>query len=154
MTPRTVLRRFGGKEGLLAALVETFSPSPAASRDTPRGDVAAAVRRAVQIYEVFGDSVARNLAQEQRHPALKPLLARGRADHRAVTARAYAPWLEPLAEPERGRVLDALVVATDVSTWKLVRRDLGRSPDETAILLRLLVDAVLAKAEAGPVIPS
>ena len=148
VTVRTVIRRFGGKDGLLEAFVEQFVPSAAVSRDTPPGDVDAAVGRAAKVYEVFGDSVVRNRAQEQRHAALKRLLDRDRAGHRMATAQAYAPWLERLAEPERRRVLDALVVATDVYTWKVVRRDMGRSRDETAILLRLLVDAVLGRASA------
>jgi len=76
------------------------------------------------------------------------LLDRGRAAHRAITAQTFARWLEPLTEPDCRRTLDALVVATDVYAWKLARRDMGRSREETAILLRRLVDAVLVQASA------
>ena len=148
VTARTVIRRFGGKEGLLAAFAEDFIPAVGVSRDAAPGDVDAAVEGIVAVYENWGDSVIRNLAQEERHPALKPLLDRGRAAHRAITAETFATWLEPLAEPDRRRTLDALVAATDVYAWKLVRRDIGRSREETATLLRRLVDAVLAQASA------
>ncbi len=146
VTVRTVIRRYHGKEGLLKGFVDDFVHSANITRETPPGDIDAAVGRIAALYEDWGDSVIRNLAEEPRHPALKPLLDLGRSEHRAITAQAYAPWLERLAEPDRRRVLDALVVATDVYTWKLMRRDMGRSREETMILLRRLVDAVLAQA--------
>jgi AcrR family transcriptional regulator len=67
---RTVIRRFGGKEGLLEAFVDDFIPSIGVDRATTPGDVVAAIDRLVQVYETWGDSVIRNLAQEPRHPAL------------------------------------------------------------------------------------
>jgi len=143
---RTVVRRYGGKEGLLKGFVENFVPSVAVNRETQPGDVEAAVERLIEIYEAWGDSVIRNLAQEPRHRSLKPLLDLGRSHHRGITARAFAPWLEPLGQRDRRDTLDALVAATDVYVWKLARRDMGRSRAETGLLLRRLVDAVLAQA--------
>jgi len=143
---RTVIRRFGGKEGLLEAFVDDFIPSIAIDRTTPPGDVGAAVDRLLDIYESWGDSVIRNLAQEPRHKALKRLLDLGRERHRAITAAVYAPWLDRLAASEQTRTLDALVAATDVYVWKLARRDMQRSRAQTAKILRTLVDGVLAQA--------
>jgi AcrR family transcriptional regulator len=146
VTMRTVIRRFGGKEGLLQAFVEDFVPSVRLSREGRPGDVPGAVAQVAAIYEAWGDSVIRNLAQEERHPALKPLLDLGRENHRAITAEVFAPWLDRVAAPDRTAMLDALVLATDVYAWKLVRRDMGRSAEATALLMRRLVDAVLAQA--------
>ena len=111
---RTVIRRFGGKEGLLEAFVDDFSSSVAIERHAAPGDVARAVAALMAVYEKWGDSVIRNLAQEPRHPALKRLLDRGRAGHRAMTAEIYAPWLDRLDAAARERLLNALVTATDV----------------------------------------
>lgn len=145
---RTVIRRFGGKDGLLEAFVDDFIPSVATDRTTPPGDVSAAVDRLLDIYETWGDSVIRNLAQESRHRPLKRLLDLGRERHRTITAATYAPWLDRLPRSDRLRTLDALVAATDVYAWKLMRRDMGRSRAETARILRTLVDAVLEKASS------
>ncbi|MBC9881315.1 TetR/AcrR family transcriptional regulator [Bradyrhizobium sp. INPA01-394B] len=145
---RTVIRRFGGKDGLLEAFVDDFIPSIAIDRTTPPGDVVAAIDRLMDVYETWGDSVIRNLAQEPRHAPLKRLLDLGRERHRNITAETYAPWLGRLAPPERERTLDALVAATDVYVWKLARRDMARSRAETARMMRLLVDAVLKQASA------
>ena len=108
------------------------------------------MQRLAAVYEEWGDSVIRNLAQEPRHPALKRLLDLGRARHRDLTAQTYAPWLDMLSQPERTRMLDALVAATDVYVWKLARRDMGRGPDETAALMREIVAALLAQVSPAP----
>ena len=145
VTIRTVIRRFSGKEGLLEAFVENFKRKVTSVRSPVPGDVPATVRHLMAVYEEWGDSVIRNLAQEQRHPALTPLLDMGRAGHRALTTDSFAPWLDRLPEPERRRTIDALVIVTDVYSWKLLRRDMRRSRKETEILLRKLIDGVLAK---------
>ena len=145
---RTVIRRFGSKEGLLEAFVDHFVSSIAIDRATPPGDVAAAIDRLMDIYETWGDSVIRNLAQEPRHPPLKRLLDLGRERHRAITAATYAPWLDRLTPPERSRTLDALIAATDVYVWKLTRRDMAHSRAKAARILRTLVDSVLAHASS------
>lgn len=44
---------------------------------------------------------------------------------------------------ERATVIDALVVATDLSIWTLLRLDLGRSPVEAAAVFSLLVCSIL-----------
>jgi hypothetical protein len=41
------------------------------------------------------------------------------------------------------RALDALVVATDVYGWKMLRRDLERSPAATARTMKCLIRATL-----------
>ena len=63
----------------------------------------------------------------------------GRATHRAWCARVFAPALPGPDAPAYAARLDAFVAATDLSLWKLLRRDLGRSAAETkAVLLALL----------------
>ena len=49
----------------------------------------------------------------------------GRAWHRAWVERTFAPLLEGLAGAARERRLVALVVATDLLVWKLLRREMG-----------------------------
>lgn len=149
VTVRTVIRRFGSKEGLLEAFVGDFVARADMKRQSPPGDVGAAIGRLLDLYEEWGDSVVRNLAQEPRHPALKPLLDRGRREHRRTTASVYALWLDKLAGARRRRGLDALVAATDVYLWQLLRRDMGRSRDEVKSVMQLLVGAVLAGAAAA-----
>jgi len=81
-------------------------------------------------YEAVGDMVVRFLAQEERHSALRPLLAQGRREHRAWVAERFGSTQSSLSELERERQITRLIVATDIYTWKLLRRDFGKSQDE------------------------
>jgi hypothetical protein len=42
------------------------------------------------------------------------------------------------------------VIATDVYTWKLLRRDMGRSAQQTRLVMRALVAAALDRFGAVP----
>lgn len=150
VTVRTVIRQFGGKDGLVASLADVRNPEIAAQRRVAPGDISAALERLFENYERDGDGTVRVLAQEQRYPQLDALIAVGRTGHRAATAENFAPWLDPLSAARREQALDALVVATDVYTWKLLRRDMGRTREDALATIRGLVEAVLERfAGAG-----
>jgi len=147
---RTVIRQFGGKEGLVTGVLDYMTPQIIADRTVRPGDIDQAIARVLDVYEHRGDIMLRLLAQEQRYPVLSPMLEAGRRGHRAITEISYRPWLESLPQAERRRALDALVIATDVYTWKLLRRDMGRTTNETRRMIRALVEAVLARLAAPP----
>jgi AcrR family transcriptional regulator len=144
VTVRTVVRRFHSKAGLFAAFFEHVAPQVRLQRAVEAGDIDGALDRVLQVYEEMGDSVIRHLAQEPRYPALRTLLEGGRREHRAITAASFAPFLQPLGAGDQRRVLDALIVATDVYTWKLLRRDMGRSLRETRSVMLHLIKSALA----------
>jgi AcrR family transcriptional regulator len=152
VTVQTIVRRFGGKDGLVAAAAEQLDREIAARRDVPPGGLEQALAALVADYEMSGDLIIRLLAQEPRHPALRALLDRGRAGHRSWLAEVFAPLLTDLAPQARRRQLDVLVVATDVYAWKLLRRDMGHEPAEVAALMRSLLAGALAPMDdsAGP----
>lgn len=145
VTVRSVIRRFGGKEGLIKAMVEQMGPQFSAEFTAAPGDVDSAIGRLFTVYERYGDGVIRNLAQEPRVPALQPLIDLGRKEHRRITAEEFGPWLEQLRESERREALDALVIATDIYVWKLLRRDMGRSVAASRTALKRLVNAILVE---------
>ncbi len=147
---QTLIRRFGGKEGLLEAAIERVGQEVRARRAASPGDLDATLRALVEDYEASGDLVLRVLAQEERHSALRRATDVGRAGHRAWLAEAFAPALAPLPPAERERRLDALVVVTDIYLWKLVRRDMGRPIDELFALMQRLVPAALAAPAFQP----
>jgi AcrR family transcriptional regulator len=146
---RTVIRQFGNKEGLIAGFIKYLAPEVRERRTVAPGDIGQAIERLFENYEADGDATVRALAQEQRHPALGPMIDAGREGHRLVAALNFAPWLDLLPEPQRRRALDALVIVTDIYTWKLLRRDMGRSEQEARWMMRTLVQSVLAQFAAG-----
>lgn len=137
---QTVIRRFGSKEGVIEACIEADIGGFQAERDrAAAGDVEGALDALLAHYERDGDVVFRTLALEERVPAAAALVANGRRVHRAWCARVFAPALPPPQTPEYEARLDAFVAATDLYLWRLLRRDLGRSPEATrAAMLALL----------------
>ena len=141
VTRQTVIRRFGGKEGLIAAAAARESQAVRDQRGTaPVGDTEAAVAVLVEHYELYGDRVLRLLGEEARVPALAAITDSGRAVHREWCARVFAPGLATRSGVARRRLMAQVVAVCDVSVWRLLRRDAGLSRQQTeTALVELLV---------------
>lgn len=148
---RTVIRRFGSRNGVIAAAIEADASGIVAERDqAAAGDVEGALAILLAHYERDGDAVLRTLALEETVPEAKAIAAAGRAGHRAWCARIFGPHLPPPGNDDHDVRLDALVAATDLYVWKLLRRDLGRSLEETTKVMRTLVDGLLSPPPPHP----
>jgi AcrR family transcriptional regulator len=145
VTVQTVVRRFGGKEGLLADAVSTMGRQVKARRATPPGDVERLVKHLIEDYEQTGDAVIRLLALEPRHAALKEFLDVGRRWHRDWVAGLFADELARLGPTPRKLALDALVITTDVYTWKILRRDMARSVAAAETTMTCMIRATIAE---------
>lgn len=144
VTVQTVIRRFGGRDGLLAAAVERESEKVRRQRDEAvPGDLAGAVRVLIEHYEVIGDRGLRMLAEEERIPGLRAIVEGGREIHRAWCARVFASALARLRGLERERRLAQFVAVCDVYTWKLLRRDAGLSRRQTELAVIELLNPLL-----------
>jgi AcrR family transcriptional regulator len=137
---KTVLRQFGSRDGLFAEAVEVAMSEVEDERRTPRGDVPAAVRVVVEHYELRGRTPLMMLAQEDYDAVARKATDRGRAMHRTWVRDVFAPVTDDEA------MLDLLVVATDVYTWKLLRLDRGHSRAVTEHRMLELVHAILRTA--------
>lgn len=141
---QTVHRQFGSKDDLLVAVIDWRAPQEAEADDSVvPGDVAGAVAQHVSRYEQMGDAVARFLQMEGRVEAVDRLLEHGRRAHRAWLERVFHDQLRPLDPAGREQAVLALYAASDVTVWKLLRRDHGCSRPQTEAIIRRLVDGVL-----------
>ena len=136
---RTVIRRFGGRDGLMAAAAARETERTELERDAPVGDVLAAVTVLIGHYERTGDRVLRMLTVEGDNARLHVIADRGRSLHRDWCRTVFAPSLTGLTALERKRRLAQLVAVCDVSTWKLLRRDSGLSRAQTELAMVELV---------------
>ena len=137
---RTVLRRFGSKEALFGEAMSVARDEMVAHRQAaPVGDAAGAVANVVGQYEQWGTNRLRLLEQEGRIPLVAEWVRGGREWHRDWVERVFAPQVEGLRGAERKRRIAALVVLTDVYTWRLLRLDLKLSRADTE---RTLVDLI------------
>ena len=137
VTVQTVLRRFGSKERLVEAAAEEANRQVTHQRyEAPSGDIEGAVNNLVEHYEEWGDSALRLLAQEERVPAFRSITDAGRALHYEWVERTFGPLIAERTGEERWRLLAELIAICDVYFWKLLRRDLGLSREQTELAIR------------------
>jgi AcrR family transcriptional regulator len=142
---QTVLRAFGDKEGLLDEVIgslrnrEPLQAGPERSLDE-------AIHVLLDDYEEIGDRVIRMLAEEHRIPGFAAVADHGRRSHRAWVETSFASSLSGTRPAARRRLLLALLAATDVYVWKLLRRDFNLDRRATESTMRQLVRGVLLDA--------
>jgi hypothetical protein len=113
------------------------------------GDAAAAVHAIVNHYERRGDGVLKMLGQELFDDNFREGMDIGRRMHRDQIAEVFAPQPGTHLTAEREALIDLLVVATDVYTWKLLRRDRGLDEPTTEARVRQLIAGILGTSTEG-----
>jgi AcrR family transcriptional regulator len=146
VTVQTVLRHFGSRQGLFEQAQARRVARVRAERATPVGDPASAVRTIVAFYDRLGEWSLRLQAQEHSDELSRQTVVLGRRVHREWVEEVFAPQL--IARRDRKELVDMLVVATDLLTWKILRRD-GRMDRSTTCkrMLRLVRAVLPASAE-------
>ena len=145
VTVRTVLRRFGSRDGAFeAAFGRIESEIKSLRLPTPPGDVDAALESLVNQYEQMGDLNIRALEAEDQLPLVHRGLETGRRHHREWLAETFTPQLGGLSPKEKAERLIALYAATDIYVWKLLRRDLKLDRESTQRAIGCMVRGVLA----------
>jgi AcrR family transcriptional regulator len=147
-TVQTVLRLYGSKEALAVLAMEASAARE--RRATPPGDVAAAVGALYDDYEAIGDQVIQCLAEEPRHPGF-PSMELGRQAHRRWNEAVFGPYLAARDGAARARLLHALIAATDVYVWKLLRRDLGLARAAAEAVVREMIHGLAQGGGDGTV---
>lgn len=141
VTVQTVLRHMGSREGCFEAVARRVAARVEDQRGRVEpGDVDGAIDAVLAHYEADGRLVLNLLAQEGGgDPFALRTAEGGRSYHRAWVERSFGPVL---ARPDQ-EAIDALVTATDLYVWKLLRLDLGRSAADTRSVLARLVHAAM-----------
>jgi AcrR family transcriptional regulator len=142
VTVKTVLRHFGSRDALVEAAWSQALQDVVVERSAPAGDPERALAVLIEHYERRGDMVLGLLAEEDKDPRALKMCDSGRVEHRSWVEDVFDTGL-PAEAAERSRLIDALVVATDVYSWKLLRRDRGLSVDDVRDRMLLMTNAVL-----------
>jgi AcrR family transcriptional regulator len=147
---QTLHTAYGPKEHLFTAAYAWWGGQVIAARETaPVGRVPEAIANLFDAYEAHGEAVLRMLSQEERIPAVRHMTDAGRAYHRAWAQRTFAPFLRGLRGAERERRMSAIVAASDVLVWKLLRRDMQlsrRQAERTVVEMVTYSPSVKARA--------
>jgi AcrR family transcriptional regulator len=140
---QTVLNHFESKEGVVLAVAAKMAEETTDARyQAEPGDVVGAVHVLVGQYELHGDANVRWAMTADRLPTLAPLLDEARAFHQEWIRHMFGARVGATGAA-LGRTVNALHAATDVYTWKLLRRDLGVSRAETESTIVQLVEGLL-----------
>jgi AcrR family transcriptional regulator len=143
VTVKTVLRHFGSREGLIEAAHLQILRDVLAERTVAPSDPERALTVLIEHYERRGDMVLGLLAEENDDPRARLMCDGGRTLHRKWVDEVFDAGL-PVDPSERARIIDALVVITDVYCWKLLRRDRGLTVEDVRDRMLLLSEAVLS----------
>ena len=147
VTVQTVLRHFGSRQGLFTEAQARQVAQVRVERATPVGDAASAMRTVVAFYDRLGEWALRLQAQERNDELCRQSVELGRRVHREWVEEVFAPQLA--GRRDRRELVDLLVVATDVLTWKILRRDGGMDRATTCKRMLRLVRAVLSESAEG-----
>jgi AcrR family transcriptional regulator len=146
-TVQTILRIFGSKDELVYEALAKMGAAGTPVRATPPGEIAAAVRAIYEVYESIGDLVVRRLCDGTRRPQLQSVLDEARRHHRAWVEHTFAPLFEGRRGAARTLLFHAVVAATDVATWNVLRRDCSLSRTAAEAVVRRLIDGLDSKKE-------
>lgn len=141
VTVQTVIRRFGGKPGLLVATIEREFVRLAGDRTAALGEgPSSTLRSLVDYYEDHGALILKMYAEAHQAPGVPELAARARAYHVAWCREAFAASLgDGLDDVTRQRRLAQVVAICDATTWRILRVDGQLSPEQTEEALRELL---------------
>lgn len=142
VTVKTVLRHFGNRDAMIDAAWAQVHDEVVAERAATRGDLPAALTILIAHYERRGDMMIGLLAEEDVEARARDVCESGRATHRTWVESVFAERL-PNGRRHRDRLVDTLVVATDMYSWKLLRRDRGLSADEVQDRMMLMCNGIL-----------
>ena len=140
VTVQTVIRRFGSKEELFEQLAQREERRIVAEREIPESaGLSRALESLLDHYERDGDTMTNFVAQENLFEPIRVIVERGRKTHRAWVERHCRHLLSGLRGRAKERMTLAATVATDLSTWKLLRRDLKQEPAQVAEVMTELL---------------
>jgi AcrR family transcriptional regulator len=150
VSTKTLVRRYGSRDGLVAAVGQTLAARVADQRFQARvGDLSDAVPNLITHYERNGALALRNMVQASRVPQIAALVEYGRAEHRQWVEHVFAPWLSDRPGGEAELLREQLTAITDVTVWQVLRNDLGLDQQRTARAVEGLLRALLERKPDG-----
>jgi len=140
-TVQTVLRHMESRDGCFDAVAREVAARVKEQRgNTAYDSIEAAIGDLTAHYESEGRLMLNLLAQEQDGDAfVSAMMRRGRTFHRRWVRRCFVRNHHCGTRID----VDALVVATEIYAWKLLRLDLGRSPRAARRVISNMVTSIL-----------
>lgn len=150
VTSQTVIRRFGGKPGLMVATVQREMGRIMAAREAAaHAPPAETLHALVQHYERYGRLILKTYAEAPLVPGLPELVTTARAYHVQWCRQAFADDLDvatgaaTAGDGVRQRRLAQIAAICDATTWRILRDDGGLDTEQTEQALAELLMPLL-----------
>lgn len=148
VTVRTILRKFGSKDGLLEACIENDADRFTQMRmQVTPGDLDGILEALLAEYELMGDALIRTLTVEYNFHSTQVLLQKARTIHREWCAFVFEPYLPSKSSENYETVLSAFIASTEFYLWKLLRSDLGKSLQQCKQILMHMLESLAANVK-------
>jgi AcrR family transcriptional regulator len=148
VTVRTILRKFGSKDGLLEACIENDADRFTKMRmQVTPGDLDGILDTLLEEYELMGDALIRSLTVEYNFHSTQGLLQKARTMHREWCAFVFEPYLPAKTSESFETVLSAFIASTEFYLWKLLRRDLGKALQQCKQILMHTLESLAANVK-------
>ena len=145
VTTQTVIRRFGGKAGLMIAAVGAASAG-VDELQVPGLSLDEAIEALLNTYTRYGDAMSKMFAEAHLVEGLEPIAAQGRAEYIKWLEGSFAPHLpDALTAHERATRTAQLIAVCDVGTWQLLRRDGNLDNEQSRLAMSELIRGILAR---------
>jgi AcrR family transcriptional regulator len=149
VTVQTLHTRFGTKEGLFTVAFQRWMAEQGSRRVHARvGDIDDVVRVLYDNYDDQGAIGLRMIAQEDRIPIIRTYTDAGRRWQRRWVAQVFEPYLAAAPARARADLHEALIVALDIYTWRLLRLDTGHPTEDARRIVVGMIRALVGEPAA------
>jgi len=148
VTVRTILRKFGSKEGLIKNSIEHDGGRFTQDRmQVTPGDLPGILDALLEEYELMGDALIRTLTVEYEFPSTAEMLRKARSIHREWCEMVFEPFLPGRLSDTYETVLSSFIASTEFYLWKLMRKDLGKSPEQTRQIFLYTLESLAKQSQ-------
>jgi AcrR family transcriptional regulator len=146
VTVRTILRKFESKEGLFVAGIEQAESISILSRnEDPSKPISETLKSLIDEYEQMGDASIRTIMSSESVPIAEKILEKARIIHKTWCENIFAAYLPKKKSANYSVRLHSFVAATEFYLWKLLRRDIGLSQEETLNVFDNMIEGLILK---------
>lgn len=146
VTTRTILRKFGSKERLLEECIALDAANIMQNREQGMvGDIEHMLNILLASYESMGEAAMRTINLEPEMEIAQKIGETGRKKHREWCARMFDPFLPEPDSPQYEIDLTAFIASTEIYLWKLMRKDLKMSEEQTFSVFKKMIEGLAFK---------
>lgn len=144
VTTKTILRKFESKGGLTNESLVYLAAEIKEERTLAKvGNIDEILKALLSNYEKMGEAAIRTINLESELEIARQIGVKGRVLHRDWCIQMFAPYLPNEQSADYEIQLTSFIAATEIYLWKLMRKDLMLSKEQTFSVFKNLVNGLI-----------